>query len=573
MNDPTKKLARPNMDLLRKSSIDENASSMQEDHRSTINEKPFNTTLTHGLAKQLTEPVEEDASSEATLDENMRSTNDLAFNETLVLPQQTQLQKGSPFFPGAPPNQAQSNPAQPTLNLQNLRDEAENALPLAQTIATDAMDSATQLPSVPQPHVDTLQETLVQTFNDSPAVQTARLNSLSETSSSLKQTTRQTSLPTVVKDEGQPRLKFESRERYKKVGDLGEGGMGDVSLVQDDDIHRRVAMKRLKRADSDSLLRFIDEIHTIGQLEHPNIIPIHDVGVDQDGSYFFIMKHIEGETLEDIITKLRDGKAEYHSKYTFDVRIQIFLNILQAISFAHSQDIIHRDIKPANIMVGKHGEVTVMDWGLAKPLDRTEEERNQDLLDLADTLEQKMLGGTELDIKQRLRLTQQGELLGTPAYMSPEQAQGLIDKVDKRTDTYALSILFYELMTLTHPLEDKTSLITMLHAVINDDPTFAANVITPHQHRIPAEVSHYIKHGTDKSLEARFQDADDMIFHLQRVIDGTFDIDCPVTFLKSTNNRINRSIDKNPWPMVIASVLLVTLFASSLIFSIYSLLT
>src|SRR6185312_9441186 len=116
------------------------------------------------------------------------------------------------------------------------------------------------------------------------------------------------------------------------------------------------------------LARFVDEIRTVGRLEHPNIVPIHDVGVDELGRYFFVMKYVEGETLESIIDKLAAGDPAYLAKYSVEVRIELFLGILHALEYAHAQGVVHRDIKPANVMVGRYGEVVLMDWGISKPI-------------------------------------------------------------------------------------------------------------------------------------------------------------------------------------------------------------
>src|SRR5262249_34071470 len=160
--------------------------------------------------------------------------------------------------------------------------------------------------------------------------------------------------------------------------------------------------------------RFVDEIRTVGRLEHPNIVPIHDVGVDELGRYFFVMKYVEGETLESIIDKLARKDPETTSKYTFEVRIELFLGVLHALEDAHENGIVHGDIKPANVMVGRYGEVVLRDWGIAKPIGA-----GRDPAAMAD-------GEIEGDGSQRGRMyaTRVGSLIGTPAYMSPEQARG-----------------------------------------------------------------------------------------------------------------------------------------------------
>ncbi len=160
------------------------------------------------------------------------------------------------------------------------------------------------------------------------------------------------------------------RERFEEVRPLGQGGMGEVVLLKDNDIERLVALKRLPEAtDVDRLLRFVEEIRTVGQLDHPNIVPVHDVGIDHLGRYYFVMKHLQGDTLESIIEKLRQGDRAAHAHYTFPMRVQLFIGVLNALAYAHRKGFIHRDLKPANIMVGPYGEVTVMDWGLARRID------------------------------------------------------------------------------------------------------------------------------------------------------------------------------------------------------------
>jgi serine/threonine protein kinase len=178
---------------------------------------------------------------------------------------------------------------------------------------------------------------------------------------------RTTVLPHVAGDGTRVELSLESRSRYEPTKLLGAGGMGEVVLVSDHDIDRKVAVKRLlpELTDPALLARFVDEIRTVGRLEHPNIVPIHDVGVDELGRYFFVMKYVEGETLESIIEKLRAGNPEYLARYSTEVRIEIFLGLLHALQYAHAQGVVHRDIKPANVMVGRFGEVVLMDWVIA----------------------------------------------------------------------------------------------------------------------------------------------------------------------------------------------------------------
>jgi serine/threonine-protein kinase len=159
------------------------------------------------------------------------------------------------------------------------------------------------------------------------------------------------------------------RVRFEALGTLGAGGMGQVQLVRDFDIGRTIAVKRLPADAHPALVqRFVEEIRTIGTLEHPNIVPVHDVGVDSHGQFFFVMKHLEGQTLERLIARLQDGDPLAHAQYPFPARAQLLLSVMNAVSYAHRRGVLHRDLKPANIMVGAFGDVTVLDWGIARIL-------------------------------------------------------------------------------------------------------------------------------------------------------------------------------------------------------------
>jgi serine/threonine-protein kinase len=146
-------------------------------------------------------------------------------------------------------------------------------------------------------------------------------------------------------------LKARSETRYQHLKRLGAGAMGEVNLALDNDIGRTVAVKQLitRTQNPAGVARFIEEIRTIGQLEHPNIVPIHDVGVDEQGQIFFVMKHIDGETLETVLSRLEERHPDYLERYTIDYRIEVFLGLLRALQCAHAKGVIHRDIKPAKI--------------------------------------------------------------------------------------------------------------------------------------------------------------------------------------------------------------------------------
>lgn len=349
---------------------------------------------------------------------------------------------------------------------------------------------------------------------------------------------RTTVLPRIKRVAEKAQLVVEPQERYEFVRSLGKGGFGEVALVIDADIKRPVAMKRLHKNlhSPEYLAGFTKEVQTIGQLEHPNIVPVHDVGVDKDGQYYFTMKYVEGETLTSIIRKLKEGDPEYHRRFTFEVRLQIFLAVLHAVDFAHTKGIIHRDLKPSNIMIGPQGEVMVMDWGLAQEIRR--KRSNQE-----EGVQGGELPGTE-ETERDLASFKEENITGTPAYMSPEQTRG--QELDERSDIYSLCVLFYEFLTLTHYLEGASSIKEVVEGVRNKNATIAFLVPNPYQKRVPAELAHFVRKGMAKDPEARYQSVREMIDKIQSNIQGKIAIQCTSTFVKRLSYTVMHLVDRYP---------------------------
>lgn len=219
---------------------------------------------------------------------------------------------------------------------------------------------------------------------------------------------------------------------------IGEGSQGLIMRVHDRDCRRDVALKTLHHAgcDLDEISRFIHEAQVTAQLEHPGIVPVHDVGVLADGTVFYTMKRVEGSNLADYLMD-RAGKPELR----FEL-LELYLRACEAIAFAHSRGVIHRDLKPRNIMVGPFGEVLVLDWGLAKivgmPPSAKDRIRSRDLPD------------SDGDVHR----TMEGFAVGTPAYMSPEQARGVNQLIiDQRCDVYSLGVILYEMLCGVSPYQ------------------------------------------------------------------------------------------------------------------------
>jgi serine/threonine-protein kinase len=242
-------------------------------------------------------------------------------------------------------------------------------------------------------------------------------------------------------------------QRYELITVLGTGGMGEVRLCKDRLIGRSVAMKVMHdelAAQSDLRERFLREVRIQGQLEHPAIVPVYDLGVDSKGGIIFTMKRIRGMTLDTVLDGLRAGNAELTAKYSRRKLLTAFSSVCLAIDFAHERGVIHRDIKPENIILGDFGEVYVLDWGIAKVTSANDAADAEAIEVTQDSMQQTALGS----------------LLGTPGYMSPEQACGAIDRLDARTDVYALGAILFEILAGTTLHDPALSVQKLLAATI-----------------------------------------------------------------------------------------------------------
>jgi hypothetical protein len=212
--------------------------------------------------------------------------------------------------------------------------------------------------------------------------------------------------------------------RYDILGEHGRGGLGRVSRAHDRELGRDIAIKELLSRGHVSEVRFLREALITARLEHPSIVPVYEAGRWPDGTPFYAMKLVSGRPLRDLIAE----------RETVDERIGLLHHVIavaDAIAYAHGRNIIHRDLKPANVIVGDFGETVVIDWGLAKNLSAVEESS---------------LGETLIHSEQDHDLTSAGSVLGTPAYMAPEQARG--EPVDQRADVFAIGAMLWELCSV-----------------------------------------------------------------------------------------------------------------------------
>ena len=254
-------------------------------------------------------------------------------------------------------------------------------------------------------------------------------------------------------------------QRFTITARLGRGGMGEVHRLHDARLQRVLAMKVLRPdrpPNPDAVSRLAAEAQITAQLQHPSIVPVHELGRTGDGRLFFTMQEVEGRTLTSVIQEVHDGPPRGDERWSWTLRrlIDAFVRVCQAVAYAHSRGVLHRDLKPDNVMLGAFGEVLVMDWGLAKVVGRR---------DLA--LESGSFGRVDtVRTSDGSRSTRIGVVAGTPAYMSPEQARGHLTALDERSDVYALGAIFFELLD-GHPPYRGASAAELVAQVLAGPPS------------------------------------------------------------------------------------------------------
>jgi serine/threonine protein kinase len=316
----------------------------------------------------------------------------------------------------------------------------------------------------------------------------------------------------------------QNRQRYVVGGEIARGGMGAVLRAVDCDIRREVAVKYLlDQTVPAKKLRFIEEAQITGQLEHPNIVPVHELGFDAQQRLFFSMKMVRGRSLAQILDALRadspllpgEGpgvRASAEKEFPLSRLLNIFVSVANAIAYAHSRGVIHRDLKPANIMVGDFGEVYVMDWGLAKVLkdgqssDRVPPPPAAAGVPAGSGL-QSLAGRVATSRAADADLTVDGEVLGTPAYMPPEQATGQIQAIDQRSDIYSLGAILYAMLALRPPVGTEGHYAAVLLRVAEGKipPPEEGNARRVRAGQIPRELSAVAMKALAKEPEKRYQ--------------------------------------------------------------------
>ncbi|MGE0432902.1 MAG: tetratricopeptide repeat protein [Planctomycetota bacterium] len=240
--------------------------------------------------------------------------------------------------------------------------------------------------------------------------------------------------------------------KFRLLNELGRGGMGSVRLAEDPALGRELAVKFLLDAAGSASAQFVEEAQITAQLQHPNIVPVYELGTDASGKPWLAMKRIEGESLASLIKtwKTRDRGALQPEQ--LNAILGIFAKVCDAVAFAHNRGVVHRDLKPDNIMVGTFGEVLVVDWGLAKPM--------------ADP-DRPASAARPVRSTRRIsdrHLTLDGDVFGTPAFMAPEQADGRTDEIDERSDIFSLGGVLYQMLTFAPPYTGTSTADTVAKA-------------------------------------------------------------------------------------------------------------
>jgi len=320
---------------------------------------------------------------------------------------------------------------------------------------------------------------------------------------------------------------------YILVGVAGSGGMGTVHIAKDTELLRRVAFKQLHAGASaivSARTRFLREAQITAQLDHPNIVPVHALEVAPDGMPAYTMKLVEGRNFSALLEQARkafeDG-GRPNETVALAARIEHFLKVCDAIAYAHDKGVIHRDLKPANLMLGRHNEVYVMDWGLCRAM-----------YDPDDTPAENSAIAVSAEISGSASDTQMGEVVGTPKYMSPEQASGKIDQIDARSDQCSLGLILHELVTLNPPNEGRNAYEALVNA--------AAGKRRPITHAflgrrgVAPDLAAIIQRATAQAPDHRYTSVGELAADLRRYLRGDAVLARPDDLWQRTQRAIGR---------------------------------
>ena len=373
-----------------------------------------------------------------------------------------------------------------------------------------------------------------------------------------------------------------SEQRYEVMREHARGGMGRVLLAKDLAVGREVALKELlpSRQGSSQVTkrtgtlahaeRFLREARVTGQLEHPGIVPVYEIGQRPDGSPFYTMKFVRGRTLADRLREIRDGEGSGHDKLRRRIKLlDAFLTVGEAVAFAHSRGVIHRDLKPQNLMLGDFGETLVLDWGLARVKNSGESSTSMPALPRIEpastgssVIKPSTLGpgssAPPIDATGQAStgaVTLDGAVIGTPAYMSPEQAQGNIQEVDEQSDLYSLGAILYEIVTGIAPYEGSTP-ESVVKKVLNGPPL----EVLKREPDAPPELAALIERAMARERAQRLRSVNELLEQVRAYRDGrTLSV-----YQYSTLELLRRFIARHKASTVIGVLAFAALFGSGI---------
>lgn len=320
--------------------------------------------------------------------------------------------------------------------------------------------------------------------------------------------------------------------RYESLAVLGQGAMGSVSIARDVHLRRKVALKTVlpEMAEQPDLIeRFLSEMRITAQLEHPNIVPIYALEVAPDGTIGYAMKLVHGQDLLELLQETRqlvDKGQALDEDHTVEKRLEIFLKVCDALEVAHQKGIIHRDLKPSNIMVGRHNEVYLMDWGIARPMGDGGAALDAGI-DVAEP------GSAAVDLTR----TRLGSTIGTPAYMSPEQADGRNHELDGRSDQYAMGLILQECVSLQRAVVGATldELLTKAKAAKREPSPIGHSV-----GQLPPEIDAIVSRATSHRREARYPSMKAMADDIRRYLRGEAIVALPDSAARKAGRWVSR---------------------------------